>query len=98
MVSGLDPRVVPDHDAGTPCPSNPPPPAGWKYWAGALPPGGGELAVRMRDDKQNFPMGCFVQAWLDGELVGARVEWHAVQAATGTHGCFRAVNLMKAVG
>jgi hypothetical protein len=40
-------------------------------------------------------MGSFVQTWLDGELVAARVEWHDFQGATGKRGCFRGVNLMQ---
>ncbi len=95
LVNGRDPRVVQTHAPGTPCPANPPPPVGWKYWAGALPDGGTDLAVRMRDDRATFPIGSFAQTWLGGQVVGARVEWHTKLGASGKTGCFRGVNLMR---
>jgi hypothetical protein len=92
----IDPRVDTTHQVGDlPCPSNPPPPVGWVYWTGPVPPAPGKLAVEMLHDPAQYPMGCFVQALLDGQLVGARVEWHDLQGATGKKGCFRGVNLMK---
>lgn len=94
-VASIDPRVVKDHPPGTPCPSNPPAPVGWTYWSGTLPKGGAELAVQMRDDRENHPLGSFVQTWLDGQLVGSRCEWHPFTA--GKKGCFRGINLMRPV-
>jgi hypothetical protein len=40
-------------------------------------------------------MGSFVQALVDGQLVGARVEWHNYQGKTGRHGCFRGTSLFS---
>jgi hypothetical protein len=51
----------------------------------------------MIKDWVRYPMGAFVQLRQGGELIGARVEWHPVQAATGKHGCFHAISLMDAV-
>ncbi len=94
----LDPRVDTEHRAGVlPCPNNPPPPVGWEYWKGPIPNGGASFAGVILRDSQTFPMGAFVQTHLDGMLVGARVEWHNLQGATGLHGCFRGVNLMRTV-
>ncbi len=56
------------------------------------------LAVSVLNDKQKFPLGSFLQTWLDGELIGARVEWHTEQGATCAQGCFRGVNLMQELG
>lgn len=97
LICAIDPRVATTHPKGTPCPTNPPPPVGWRYWKGALPPGGAELAVRLLNGRQKYPMGSFVQARLGRAVVAARVEWHTVQGATGKKGCFRGVNLMRAV-
>jgi len=95
----IDPRVDSTHVVGTlPCPKNPPPPEGWAYWSGALPKGGGALATEILRDAERYPMGAFVQALLAGQLVGARVEWHDLQGATGKRGCFRGVNLMRFLG
>ena len=97
LLGELDPRVEQHHVAGRPCPVNPPPPAGWKY----LHPKGHvvtskavKLATDMLSDPEKYPMGTFVQTICDGELIGARVEWHNVQGATGKEGVFRGVNLM----
>lgn len=90
----VDPRVQTTRDPAHPCPSNPPPPAGWRYWTDAVPREGTAMAVTMLHDAQTYPMGAFVQAWIGGQLVGARVEWHTEKAATGERGCFRGVNLM----
>ncbi len=95
-VAVIDPRVPPAHPPGTPCPTNPAPPVGWKYWKGAVPKGGTELATRVLRQRAKYPMGSFVQARLGEKVVGARVEWHTVQGATGKKGCFRGVNLMRA--
>ncbi|HEY5955390.1 MAG TPA: hypothetical protein VIV60_02505 [Polyangiaceae bacterium] len=98
MVSALDPRVIRSHSVGVlPCPKNPPAPAGWQYWRGDLPVGGGEFAEEVLHDSTSYPMGTFVQKLLHGHLVGARVEWHDVKGKTGERGCFRGVNLMKPV-
>lgn len=96
MVVEIDPRVPSVHIPGKPCPGNPGPPIGWKYWSGSLPAGGQELAIQMRDDTHRFPMGAFVQARLGDQVVGARVEWHTIQGTRGNKGCFRGVNLMRA--
>ncbi len=98
MISEVDPRVDGTHAIGVlPCPNNPPPPDGWRYWKGTIPNGGGALASSILDDPEKYPMGTFVQTRLNGMLVGARVEWHTLQGATGKTGCFRGVNLMRAV-
>ena len=98
MVITLDPRVNTTHAVGVlPCPSNPPPPLGWEYWSGPIPDGGGAFASDILKDPKQYPMGTFVQSYLNGTLIGARVEWHNLQGATGQHGCFRGVNLMRAV-
>ena len=95
-VAAVDPRVDAAHTIGVlPCPHNPPPPVGWAYWKGAVPPAAGTLAARMLHGSAQYPMGSFVQTLLDGALIGARVEWHDLQGATGKTGCFRGVNLMK---
>ena len=91
-----DPRVLTNHQAGVlPCPKNPCPPVGWAYWQGAVPEKAGKLAVEVQANSAGFPMGTFVQALLDGQLVAARVEWHDYQGATGRHGCFRGTNLLR---
>jgi hypothetical protein len=92
----VDPRVDVVHRVGVlPCPDNPAPPIGWGYWKGPVPALAGQLAAEMLHDSAQYPMGCFVQTVIDGQLVGARVEWHDLQGATGKKGCFRGVNLMK---
>lgn len=91
-----DPRVITVHQSGQlPCPNNPPPPVGWVYWRGHVPPAAGKLAVRVEFAPAQFPMGSFVQASLEGQLVAARVEWHDFQGATGKHGCFRGTSLFR---
>lgn len=101
-VHQLDPRVEQHHSIGQlPCPPNPQPPIGWKYWKGIAPPNAVSLCVRMLGDSANYPMGSFVQALVHGlgpgEVIGARVEWHDTQGSTGIKGCFRGVNLFKRV-
>jgi hypothetical protein len=94
----VDPRVVVDHAIGQlPCPRNPPPPDGWRYWKPQekVPAVLGKLAAKIRDDAKRYPMGAFVQLRCDGEFVAARVEWHDVKGATGQKGCFRGVNLLR---
>lgn len=96
----IDPRVVTNHRIGElPCPANPPPPDGWEYVKAnhKNPKGALDLCVKMLYDPAHYPMGAFVQAHINGELVGARVEWHKEQGATGKRGCFRGVNLMQKV-
>jgi hypothetical protein len=96
LLKEVDPRVDATHHIGVlPCPNNPPPPIGWVYWKGAVPALAGKLAADMLHDSAQYPMGCFVQTLIGGQLVGARVEWHDLQGATGKKGCFRGVNLMK---
>jgi len=98
MVTALDARVDTAHLVGAlPCPSNPAPPLDWEYWSGPIPKGGEQFASDILKDPMKFPMGTFVQGYLDGTLVGARVEWHSLQGATGKQGCFRGVNLMRAL-
>jgi hypothetical protein len=95
-VVETDPRIEQDHVAGQlPCPPNPPPPVGWKYWNHSVRASLVELATRLLHDAKTYPMGSFVQTWMDGELVAARVEWHDFQGASGKRGCFRGVNLMQ---
>ena len=94
----IDPRVVTDHAIGVlPCPLNPAPPDGWRYWHGkeSVPAALSALTVKMLHDSQHYPMGAFVQVLHEGEPVAARVEWHDLQGATGKKGCFRGVNLMR---
>ena len=91
-----DPRVITQHQAGVlPCPPNPPPPVGWRYWQGDVPGGAAALANQVQGDPKAFPMGSFAQALIDGQLVGARVEWHDYQGKTGKHGCFRGTSLFR---
>ena len=91
-----DPRVDRSHTEGVlPCPPNPPPPLGWEYWRGSMRQSQVDLAVQMLKDREQYPMGSFVQCVLDDQWFGARVEWHDVQGATGKTGCFRGVNLMR---
>ncbi|RYZ09223.1 MAG: hypothetical protein EOO73_05540 [Myxococcales bacterium] len=96
----MDPRMITAHRIGElPCPPNPPPPDGWRYWKPkeAVPAILGTLAVKMRDDAQRYPMGAFTQVMHAGELVAARVEWHDMRGRDGAKGCFRGVNLMRRV-
>jgi hypothetical protein len=98
LVNEIDPRVDADHAIGQlPVPANPPPPVGWIYWKGAVPATAGAFAVKMLHDPTTYPMGSFVQFFAGDELIGARVEWHNIQGATGKTGCFRGVNLMRDV-
>jgi len=92
-----DPRVITDHQVGVPpCPPNPPPPVGWAYWSGSVPELVSKFAVKVEFTPAEFPMGSFVQTLIDGKLVGARVEWHDFQGATGKHGVFRGTSLFRA--
>jgi hypothetical protein len=94
----VDPRLVTDHGIGVlPCPSNPPPPDGWRYWKAheKVPSALGALALKLRNDAKRYPMGAFVQTRHEGELVAARVEWHDTRGSDGAKGCFRGVNLMR---
>jgi hypothetical protein len=96
-VTSVDPRVDTEHVIGAlPCPRNPPPPLGWVPW-GKKPvsPSQTEFAKTVLHDATTYPMGTFVQALIDGTLVGARVEWHTFQGSTGKTGCFRGVTLLK---
>jgi len=94
----VDPRVDGKHVIGAlPCPKNPPPPVGWEYWKGPVSHRLVDFAEMIRDDSVRFPMGAFAQAVIEGELIGARVEWHDLKGRTGERGCFRGVNLMRHV-
>jgi hypothetical protein len=100
--SEVDPRVEQQHSIGQlPCPPNPPPPVGWKYWKGDVPASATTFCVGILHDPVHYPMGSFIQAMVHGlgpgEVIGARVEWHDTQGGTGAKGCFRGVNLMRRV-
>lgn len=98
-VVSIDPRVVTNWSIGQlPCPSNPAPPVGWAYWTGPVSANLTAFASSMTDNPTTYPMGSFVQAVVDGQLVSARVEWHTSQGATGATGCFRGTNLFKQTG
>jgi hypothetical protein len=97
-VNVVDQRVNTTHMVGQlPVPLNPPPPIGWIYWKGAVSSEAGSFTVKILHDSATYPMGSFVQFFTKGALVGARVEWHNIQGATGKKGCFRGVNLMRNV-
>jgi hypothetical protein len=97
-VNVIDPRVVQDHGIGQlPCPPNPDPPDGWEYWRGPVTKFGVDWCVGMLHAPALYPMGSFVQVYEQGQLYGARVEWHNIQGSTGKRGCFRGVNLMRLV-
>jgi hypothetical protein len=92
----IDPRVDADHSIGVlPCPNNPPPPEGWRYWRDRVTPALGAFASKILGDFTRYPMGAFIQTEINGQRVAARVEWHDLQGATGKRGCFRGVNLMQ---
>ncbi len=94
-VVATDPRITPSGVAlgvGLPCPGNPPPPAGWAYWTSPVTAALTAWAVQMRNA---YPIGTFIQAWVGGQLVGARIEYHSEQGATGATGCFKGLNLMQ---
>lgn len=96
LLTTPDPRMITHHAAGDPrCPPNPPPPVGWAYWSGAVPEPVAGLARKVEFTPAEFPMGSFVQTLVDGKLVGARVEWHDFQGATGKHGVFRGTSLFR---
>jgi peptidoglycan hydrolase-like protein with peptidoglycan-binding domain len=92
----IDPRVLTNHQPGVlPCPKNPPPPLGWVYWQGSVPPHLAALAVKVETTPADYKMGSFVQAVIDGLPLAARVEWHDFQGKTGAHGCFRGTSLFR---
>jgi hypothetical protein len=94
LTLAIDPRVVREHRPGQlPSPRSPSPPIGWVYLSGAVSRAQTELATRILQDASAFEMGSFVQAIVEGHLVGARVEWHERQGATGRRGSFRGVSL-----
>lgn len=63
----------------SPCPTNPPVPVGWAYWTNQpMTPSLPAWAVNMRN---SYPIGTMIQAYVDGNLVGARVEYHTLQGA-----------------
>jgi hypothetical protein len=96
FVIARDPRVVTNHKPGQlPAPKNPAPPVGFGYWQGNVTPGQQAFCSKVEGDPEQFPMGSFVQALIDGKLVGARVEWHTFQGKTGATGCFRGTNLLR---
>jgi hypothetical protein len=92
----IDPRIPPSGiplGAGLPCPGHPPPPVGWSYWPASaqVTPTLSAWAVQMRNAN---PIGTFIMAWIDGQLVGARIEYHTLQGATNTSGCWKGLNLL----
>lgn len=97
VICDIDPRVETNHSVGQlPVPKNPPPPVGWEYWrTQRIPPAASKLAVDMLHDAGEYPMGAFARIYTAGQVIGARVEWHDLQGATGKKGCFRGVNLMR---
>lgn len=97
VICEVDPRVNTTHQVGVlPVPANPPPPEGWRYWGNRkpIPPEASKLCVTMLHALSLYPMGSFARINVQGEVIGARVEWHDTQGATGKKGCFRGVNLM----
>lgn len=90
-----DPRIAPTGvplGNGLPCPGNPPPPVGWSYWTtGAVSADLTAWSVQMRNQ---YPIGTFFMAWIDGQLVGARIEYHTYVGATGAQGCYKGLNLL----
>ena len=96
LLKTPDPRVITNHAVGVePCPPNPPPPIGWAYWKGSVPKLAGEFAAKVEFTPAEFAMGSFVQTLIEGKLVGARVEWHDFQGATGKRGVFRGTSLFR---
>lgn len=96
MVIARDPRMDITHVVGTlPCPRTPPPPIGWAYWKGGVPPNFSRFAKAVQGNRAEYPIGSFVQALIDGRLVAARVEWHDYQGLTGRRGCFQGTSLFS---
>jgi len=96
-INAVDPRVDQNHRAGQlPCPINPAPPVGWKYWPRNLRvnPEAARWTIAILNDPKTYPMGSFVQKRIGGQIISARVEWHSLQGRTGKTGCFRGVNLL----
>jgi hypothetical protein len=95
-IQEVDPRVDSTHQVGVlPVPANPPPPVGWEYWGKQpVPHAAASLANDMLHNPRSCPIGTFVRIKVDGVVIGARVEWHDTQGATGKKGCFRGVNLL----
>lgn len=97
LVTAQDPRVSTGaHPLGvgvSSCPQNPPPPVGWRYWPNSAPVSAnlGAWSVEIRN---TYPIGTFAQQIVDGQLVGARIEYHTLQGATGARGCFKGLSLM----
>ena len=63
---------------GAPCPSNPPPPAGYVVWRGPVPPELTQWAIVLRD--QLRPPYPFTKTWTmgwGGETVIARIDRHS---------------------
>ena len=63
-----------------PCPTNPPAPVGWSYWKGKVSPALSAFAIEVECHPAIFAMGSFVQALIEEQFVGARVEWHDFKA------------------
>lgn len=99
VIHEIDPRVNGAWPVGAlPVPKNPPPPVGWEYWGKqAIPKQAIELSVTMLHAPSLYPMGTFARIKVGDQVIGARVEWHDTQGATGKKGCFRGVNLLHKV-
>lgn len=92
-----DPNVDGSHPLGvgvSPCPGNPPLPAGFAYWTGPVSPALTAWAVEVRN---SYPIGSFIQDVVDGKNVAARIEYHTLQGATGRTGCFKGLSLLRPV-
>jgi len=99
VIQEVDPRVDSTHQLGVlPVPANPPPPTGWEYWGKQpVPKQAAELCMTMLHAPSLYPMGAFARIKVGEKVIGARVEWHDIQGATGKRGCFRGVNLLHKV-
>ena len=62
--------------AGAPCPSNPPPPAGYVIWKGPVPTPLTQWAMDLRDNIRKYPFGTTWTIEYGGETVLARHDHH----------------------
>lgn len=94
-VVATDPRIPPTGvplGDGLPCPGNPAPPVGWSYWT--TQPVTANLSAWAVQMRNQYPIGSFFMSWIDGQLVGARIEYHSEVGATGAQGCYKGLNLL----
>lgn len=61
---------------GVPCPSNPPPPAGYVIWKGPVPTPLTQWAMDLRDNIRKYPFGTTWTIEYGGETVLARHDHH----------------------